>query len=139
MKKTSKILAIILMLAMVLTVFMGTTVQAGGTGSSESTGGKDSSTTVDDLFNPSVTANTTGITNVGGTIVDIITTIGIIVAVVVLLILGIKYLMGSASEKAEYKKTMIPYLVGAILIFGASAIAKAVIAMSESIAGAAGG
>ena len=131
MKKTSKILAIILMLAMVLTVFMGTTVQADEK--------SDSGSTVNKLFNPNVTANTEGITNVGGTIVDIITTIGIIVAVVVLLILGIKYLMGSASEKAEYKKTMIPYLVGAILIFGASAIAKAVIAMSESVANAAGG
>ena len=130
MKKTSKILAIILMVMMVLTVLMGTTVQA--------TEESDSGTTVNKLFNPQVTPDTEGITNVGGTIVNIITTIGIIVAVVVLLILGIKYLMGSASEKAEYKKTMIPYLVGAILIFGASAIAKAVIAMSESIAGAAG-
>ena len=54
-------------------------------------------------------------------------------AVVVLLVLGIKYMMGSASEKAEYKKTMIPYLVGALLIFGASAIAKAVIAISENL------
>ena len=33
---------------------------------------------------------------------------------------------------------MIPYLVGAVIIFGASAIAKAVIAMSESIANVAG-
>ena len=66
-------------------------------------------------------------------IVNIITTIGIIVAVIVLLVLGIKYMMGSAAEKAEYKKTMIPYLVGAVLIFGASAIAKAVIAMTGSL------
>ena len=35
-------------------------------------------------------------------------------------------MMGSASEKAEYKKTMIPYLVGAILIFAASTIANVV-------------
>lgn len=74
-----------------------------------------------------------GITNVGANIVSIITTIGIIVAVVVLLVIGIKYMMGSAAEKAEYKKTMIPYLVGAVIIFGASAIAKAVIAMSSSL------
>lgn len=128
MKKTSKILAIIVMTMMVLTVFMGTAVQANET----------SGDTVNKLFNTQG-ADTEGITNVGGVIIDIITTIGIIVAVVVLLVLGIKYLMGSASEKAEYKKTMIPYLVGAILIFGASAIAKAIIAMSESVANAAGG
>ena len=85
---------------------------------------------VDDLFNKG-NADTGNLESVGANIVDIVTTIGIIVAVVVLLVLGIKYMMGSASEKAEYKKTMIPYLIGAILIFGASAIAKAVIQMSK--------
>ena len=43
--------------------------------------------------------------------------------------------MGSASEKAEYKKTMIPYLVGAILIFGASAITKVVVSLASGIGG----
>ena len=55
-----------------------------------------------------------------------LSTIGIIVAVIVLLVLGIKYMMGSASEKAEYKKTMIPYLVGIVLLLGASGIVKAI-------------
>lgn len=78
-------------------------------------------------------ADTSGLQTVGANIISIITTIGIIVAVGVLLVLGIKYMMGSAAEKAEYKKTMIPYLIGAVIIFGASAIAKAVISMSQSI------
>ena len=56
----------------------------------------------------------------------ILQTVGIVVAVVVLMVLGIKYMMGSAEEKAEYKKTMIPYVVGAILIFGATTIANMV-------------
>ena len=119
MKKVSKILSIILLVAIVMTIGMGTVVNAGN------------ASKVDDLFNGS--ANTNGINTFGKNIISIITTIGIIVAVIVLLILGIKYMMGSASEKAEYKKTMIPYLVGAVLIFGASAIARAIIAMSESI------
>ena len=109
-----------------MTIGMGTVVNATGTTSSSS------ADQVDDLFSGG-SADTSGISGVGANIVSIITTIGIIVAVIVLLILGIKYMMGSASEKAEYKKTMIPYLVGAVLIFGASAIAKAVIAMSESL------
>lgn len=73
------------------------------------------------------------ITGIGNQIVGIITTVGVVVAVVVLLVLGIKYMMGSASEKAEYKKTMIPYLVGAILIFGASAITKVVVSIGAGI------
>ena len=93
---------------------------------------QDYSTQVQNLFDTDA-KGTEGIMKVGGNIVSIVTTIGIIVAVVVLLVLGIKYMMGSASEKAEYKKTMIPYLVGALLIFGASAIAKAVIAITSNL------
>ena len=44
-------------------------------------------------------------------------------------------MMGSAAEKAEYKKTMIPYLVGAVLIFGASAIVQAVVKMTTMTTG----
>ena len=68
-------------------------------------------------------ADTTGITTFGAKIVAVLQTVGIVVAVVVLLILGIKYLMGSAEEKAEYSKTLMPYVIGAILIFGAAQIA----------------
>ena len=119
MKKLTKILTVILLVAIMLTVY--TTVAKASY-----------SDQVDGLFDVEA-EGTDNIMNVGGNIVSIVTTIGIIVAVVVLLVLGIKYMMGSASEKAEYKKTMIPYLVGALLIFGASAIAKAVIAISENL------
>jgi type IV secretory pathway VirB2 component (pilin) len=73
------------------------------------------------------------ITGIGNQIIGIITTVGVVVAVVILLVLGIKYMMGSASEKAEYKKTMIPYLVGAILIFGASAITQVVVNIASGL------
>ncbi len=66
------------------------------------------------------------IENVGKAIVGILRTVGIVLSVVVLIVLGIKYMMGSAEEKSEYKKTMIPYLVGAALIFAASAFAEVI-------------
>ena len=121
MRKTIKVLSTILVIAMMFTLSLGNVAMA-----------DNQTSVVDNLFNQQ-SNGTTGITTVGGQIVNMITTIGIIVAVIVLLILGIKYMMGSASEKAEYKKTMIPYLVGAVLIFGASAIAKAVISISGSL------
>lgn len=68
----------------------------------------------------------TEIANVGKSIVGILQTVGIILSVIVLIILGIKYMMGSAEEKAEYKKTMIPYLIGAVMVFMASNIAGAI-------------
>ena len=60
----------------------------------------------------------------GGKIVGIIQVIGTIVSVGMLMVLGIKYVMGSVEQKAEYKKSMLPYLIGAILIFGVSNITQ---------------
>lgn len=73
------------------------------------------------------------ITDFGGRIMGIVQTVGVILAVVILAVLGIKYMMGSAEEKAEYKKTMIPYVIGAICIFGASTIANIVYQFVSSI------
>ena len=69
---------------------------------------------------------TNDIQTLGGKILGILQTVGIVLSVIILVILGIKYMMGSAEEKAEYKKTMIPYLVGAVLIFLAPTIANTV-------------
>lgn len=69
---------------------------------------------------------TNDIQTLGGKILGILQTVGIVLSVIILVILGIKYMMGSPEEKAEYKKTMIPYLVGAVLIFLAPTIANTV-------------
>lgn len=79
------------------------------------------------------TTNTSGITNLGNNIIKTIQYVGSIAAVIVLIVLGIKYMMGSTEEKAEYKKTMIPYIVGAILIFAASNIASWVFGWATTI------
>ena len=74
------------------------------------------------------------ITNLGQKIIGAIQVIGIVIAVVVLLVLGIKYMVGSAEEKAEYKKTMMPYVVGALLIFAASTIVNVLYNVIENLA-----
>ena len=73
------------------------------------------------------------LTGLGSNIISIISVVAMVVAVIVLLILGIKYMIGSASEKAEFKKSMIPYLVGAVIIFGAGAIAQVVVQIATGI------
>lgn len=70
--------------------------------------------------------NTDEFDTIGKKIIGAIQAIGSLVSVGILVVLGIKYMMGSAEEKADYKKSMIPYLVGAILIFAASALAQVV-------------
>lgn len=64
--------------------------------------------------------------SVGNNVTSVIRIVGTIVAVAILIVLGIKYMMGSAEEKAEYKKTLFPYIVGAVLIFAASNLADVV-------------
>ena len=51
------------------------------------------------------------------------------------MVIGIKYMMGSAEEKAEYKKTMIPYLIGAVLLFAAVNLATYIYGIAEKFAG----
>ena len=67
-------------------------------------------------------AGTEKVKSVGNQIVGIIQTVGVIASVIILMVLGIKYMMGSAEEKAEYKKTLLPYIIGACFVFGASTL-----------------
>ena len=83
-------------------------------------------------INPN-TSNTDNITGVGNKLMGVLQVVGILTAVIILMVLGIKYMMGSAEEKAEYKKTMMPYIIGAILIFAAATIANAVYSFVTSI------
>lgn len=57
-----------------------------------------------------------------GIIFNVISTLGIIIAVITIIVIGIKYMIGSVEERAEYKKTMIPYLIGVVLIGSISGI-----------------
>lgn len=68
-------------------------------------------------------ADTGKIQNVGGQLITIISVIGSMVSVIALIVLGIKYMLGSVEERAQYKKTLMPYFIGAMFVFAASSIA----------------
>ncbi len=55
---------------------------------------------------------------IGNNIIGAVQVIGSISSVIALILIGIKYVMGSVEEKAEYKKTLKPYLIGAFMVFG---------------------
>lgn len=50
------------------------------------------------------------------TILGVIQAIGIVLSVIMLAALGIKYMIGSVEDKANYKENMVPYIIGAVLI-----------------------
>ncbi len=123
MKKSIKVISTLL-LAIMLVASIATTVLAG----------VNLNTTLDNVEKQNLNGNADQqITRVGGNIVNIIQVIGIVVAVIVLLVIGIKYMMGSASEKAEYKKTMIPYLVGAVLVFAGTSLVKVIYSLAVAV------
>ena len=49
------------------------------------------------------------------------------------MIIGIKYIIGSVEEKADYKKTMIPYLIGVFIFFSLSQIIPMLIEFGSSL------
>ena len=120
MKKTSKLIVVLSIIFCILAI---------GVMSYATTAGE----VLDGLTGDGANVDTTGITGLGNSIIAVVRIVGIVIAVVILLVLGIKYMMGSAEEKAEYKKSMIPYIVGAVLIFASTTIVGVVYDMAMAL------
>lgn len=121
----NKIIKIILVFAVILTIFSNYNVQAI----------KDplkDPNAYDDVTKPENDDNG-ALMSMGGKVLGIINTVGVIVSVIVLMILGIKYMLGSIEEKAEYKKSMTGYVIGAIMLFGITTIANILYQIGKSI------
>ena len=105
MKKTMKILTVLL-LAIVLITF-ATNVFA------------------DELDPAKLTpsyGDSTALQNKAGQIMGMIRNVAIVASVIIIMVLGVKYMLGSVEEKAEYKKTMSMYLLGTLILFSASTL-----------------
>ncbi len=79
--------------------------------------GKNGTTTIDE----------TQLQNTSDLIYNILLGVSMVIAVIVGIILGIKYMMASTEEKAEVKETLVPYVVSCVIMFGAFTIWKIVI------------
>lgn len=92
--------------------------------------------TLVDEFEKSISVDGQGaedLKDTGGTILGVIRVVGTIIAVAMLMILGVKYMIGSADQKAEYRKSMLPYFIGAILIFAATSLADMIYAWAREL------
>ena len=63
-----------------------------------------------------------GLLKIGGSILGIVQIVGIMIAVGMLIVLGIRYVIASANDKAEIKKSAVGYIIGAVIIFAAVGI-----------------
>lgn len=63
-------------------------------------------------------------------VVKALRNIAAIIAILVITILGIKYMIGSTEERAEYKKSFIPLIVGIVVVVAAASIATALFSVA---------
>lgn len=73
------------------------------------------------------------VTRYGTRLFNFLYVIAVIVSVIMLMYVGLKYIVGSVSEKAEYKKNLIPMAVGALLVTFLLTIIRMVINTAQSI------
>lgn len=116
----------------------------GGTSNSTSNGTSSSSsgnTTVDSIMDSAdnflqkgkVSIDEQELHTTSNFLYNLLLGVGIIVAVVVGMIIGIKYMTSSVEGKAELKQAAIGYAAGCLVIFGAFGIWKLVINIFSSL------
>ena len=67
------------------------------------------------------------------TLYNVLLVIGIAVAFIWGIVLGIQFITGSLGEKADVKKNLIVYIIGCIIIFGAFGIWKLLLQLLEPL------
>ena len=68
-----------------------------------------------------------------GSVLAVVKASGVTTAVVILMVIGIKYIMASAGDRADIKKYAVKYVIGALILFSATgliSIAQRVISSS---------
>lgn len=71
--------------------------------------------------------NSEELAKMGNTIIGFLQILGSILSVAVLAVLGVKYMVGSVEERAEYKKNMMPYIIGAVMVFAITNLLKIIV------------
>ena len=95
----------------------------------------------DDLLDPSKitgtsTAASNSVTDIANIILGIIQVIAVAVAVIMLTVLGIKYVSAAPEGKADIKKSAVVYIVGAVLLFGTTGILQLIKSFANTVSNA---
>lgn len=68
------------------------------------------------------------------TIYNILFAIALVLAVGVGLVIGIQFIFGSVEEQAKVKETLVPYIIGVVIIFSAFTIWKIAVEIGNDVA-----
>lgn len=95
----------------------GTSGTGSNSGSGSSSGGSSTELgNLDDYAQPS-SSDPEEFRQKANKVIGVIQVCGSIFSVIALIAIGIRYMFSSIEEKAEYKKTMIGYMIGCIMVF----------------------
>ncbi len=79
-----------------------------------------------DKYNEANAPDQTGLSGwaekVAGVSVAVVRNVGYGTAVVILVVIAIKYMTSAPGERADIKKHAVPYVIGAVVLFASSAI-----------------
>jgi len=64
---------------------------------------------------------------------NILFPLGVMVTVIIGAVLGIKFMMASVEDKAKIKESLVPYIIGCFVIYGAFGIWKLAITIFSAI------
>ena len=119
MKKSKKImLRLVPVLLLVVVVLAGNVFATGSGVSTEWPDANGSIGTID---------------NAAGKIWGTLLTIFQILAIAAIVVAGIRYMFASADQKADIKKSLVVLVIGAILVFGASTVAKIIMDATNDV------
>lgn len=68
------------------------------------------------------TGKTDEIMAITNRVMGLIRNAAVIIGVIVLMVIGVKFMLGSAEEKAEYKKSLMPLVIGIVIVMAATSV-----------------
>ena len=78
------------------------------------------STKADDLVN-----------DTAGTVIAVMRIVSVAIAIIVLLVISMKYMISAPGDRADIKKHAIAYVIGTFILFGATEIISLLIKVAE--------
>jgi type IV secretory pathway VirB2 component (pilin) len=113
MNKTLKIITTVLMVIFTVASFSQVVLAA------------DTATSIiDGISADTSSVDATKLQTLANNVLGLIQIASAVAAVILVAVFGFKFILGSANEKADYQKSFIPLIVGVVVVFAASSIAK---------------
>ena len=70
---------------------------------------------------------------ISDTIYNVLLSVAVVIAVIVGAILGVQFMWGSMEEQAKIKESLMPFVIGCIIVFGAFGIWKLATIIFQSV------